>query len=60
MKDIKNILIAKSKECLKKSTEFNLSDSESQKYVGMALGFDKALYLIKTSKEPDIDFGRSK
>jgi len=26
----------------------------------MALGFDKALYLIKTGKEPEIDFGGGK
>ena len=58
MKEVEKVLIAKSVECLKKSTEFSLSEAESQKYIGMALGFDKALYLIKTGKEPDINFGR--
>jgi len=60
MKEIEKILIEKSAECLKRSTDLGLSDSESQKDIGMALGFDKALYLIKTGKEPDIEFGRGK
>jgi len=42
MKEIEKILIEKSAECLKRSTDLGLSDSESQKDIGMALGFDKA------------------